>query len=160
MGGRPAKAAAVSDGKIGKAARAQRQDTEARLRGTADKLTPPDWLSEDQKSIFQYVVDELEPSAILGNLDVFVLAQLAVAVDRITAIEKQINDDPINLYDKGLMTANRKYTEDLRGCCRELSLSPQARAKIGGLALAKREKEEDPVLTVLKGGKKGKTSSA
>ena len=62
------------------------------------------------------------------------------------------------LYDRELMAAKTKYADDLKTGLRELSLSPQARAKLGGMAAAQKQKEADPVLTLLQG--KGKVSSA
>ena len=49
------------------------------------------------------------------------------------------------------MSSKDKYTKDFFRCCNELSLSPQARAKIGSLALQAKEKEEDPLIKALKG---------
>lgn len=158
MGGRPAKAAAVSSGKIGKNQKATRLEAEAALRGASDRLEPPDWLNDRQREVFHYVIEEMRAGGLLGNADVFVLTQFAVAVARLEEIEAAVNDNADLLYDKGLMLAKTKYTDDFKTGLRELSLSPQARAKLGGMTLAQKQKEADPILTLLQG--KGKVSSA
>lgn len=158
MGGRPAKAAAVSSGKIGKNQKAARLEAEAALRGASDRLEPPDWLNDRQRAVFRYVVEEMKAGGVLGNVDVFVLTQFAVAVERLEYIERSVNENAARLLDKDLMAAKTKYTDDFKTGLRELSLSPQARAKLGGMTLAQKQKEADPILTLLQG--KGKVSSA
>lgn len=158
MGGRPAKAAAVSSGKIGKDKKTARMEAETALRGASDRLEPPDWLNTRQQEVFRYVVEEMKAGGVLGNVDVFVLTQFSVAVERLEYIERSVNENSMQLFDKDLMLAKTKYTDDFKTGLRELSLSPQARAKLGGMALAQKQKEADPVLTLLQG--KGKVSSA
>lgn len=127
-----------------------RKKQEEKLKGLADKIKPPKHLNKDQKKIFKYIVDELKASGILSNLDIYVLATCSIAISRLTEIEKQINEDITNLWDKTLMSSKDKYTKDFFRCCNELSLSPQARAKIGSLALQAKEKEEEPLIKALK----------
>lgn len=158
MGGRPAKAAAVSSGKIGKDKKTARMEAETALRGASDRLEPPDWLNTRQQEVFRYVVEEMKAGGVLGNVDVFVLTQFSVAVERLEYIERSVNENSMQLFDKDLMLAKTKYTDDFKTGLRELSLSPQARAKLGGMALAQKQKEADPVLTLLQG--KGKVSNA
>lgn len=127
-----------------------RKNQEEKLKGLADKIKPPKYLNKEQKKIFKYIVDELKASGILSNLDIYVLATCSIAISRLIEIETQINEDIKNLWDKSLMSSKDKYTKDFFRCCNELSLSPQARAKIGSLALQNREKEEDPLIKALK----------
>lgn len=127
-----------------------RKNQEEKLKGLADKIKPPKYLNKEQKKIFKYIVDELKASGILSNLDIYVLATCSIAISRLIEIETQINEDINNLWDKSLMSSKDKYTKDFFRCCNELSLSPQARAKIGSLALQTREKEEDPLIKALK----------
>ena len=129
----------------------ERKKQEEMLKGLADKIKPPLYLNKDQKKIFRYIVDQLKASGILSNLDVYVLSTCSIAISRLVEIEKKINDDISNLWDKDLMSSKDKYTKDFFRCCNELSLSPQARAKIGSLALQAKEKEEDALIKALKG---------
>lgn len=129
----------------------ERKKQEEMLKGLADKIKPPLYLNKDQKKIFRYIVDQLKASGILSNLDIYVLSTCSIAISRLVEIETKINEDINNLWDKDLMSSKDKYTKDFFRCCNELSLSPQARAKIGSLALQSKEKEEDPVVKALKG---------
>lgn len=156
--GRPAKPVNVNAKHLTAEEKKTRGSAESTLRGASDKLEPPGWLNDRQQDIFRYVVSEMEAGGILGNVDVFVLTQFSVAVERLEEIERSVNQDRSTLYDKALMAAKTKYTDDFKTGLRELSLSPQSRAKLGGMALAQKQKEADPVLTLLQG--KGKVSSA
>ena len=129
----------------------KRKEQEERLKGLADKINPPKHLTKNQKKIFKFIVDQLKASGILSNLDIFMLTTCAIAVDRINGIEEMINKKPMLLKDKDLMSSKDKYSKDFFRCSNELSLSPQARAKIAGLKLQAKEKEDDPVIKALKG---------
>lgn len=138
---RPTKAVAMLD-RYGQTKRelAERKANEGILKGSSDKIMPPSYLSKNQKSIFNYIVSELEASGILGNLDVYILTTCTIAIDRLEAIEKAINKDFSLLSDSKFMGSKDKYTKDLYRCCNELSLSPQARAKIANNAMMNKDK--------------------
>lgn len=127
-----------------------RLEQEEKLKGNADKIRPPTYLSKDQKKIFKYIVSQLEASNILSNLDVYILTTASISIDRLVKIEQKINDNLDNLWDKDLMSSKDKYTKDFFRCCNELSLSPQARAKIGSLALQAKKDEVDPLVAALR----------
>lgn len=128
-----------------------RKQAEERLKGSADNLKPPTYLSKTQKKIFKTVVTELETSGILSNLDIYILSSFSIAVDRLQAIETLINRDIQNLYNKDLMASKDKYTKDLFRCCNELSLSPQSRAKLANMNIQSKNNGEDPVIKALRG---------
>ena len=129
----------------------ERKKQEEMLKGLADKIKPPLHLNKEQKKIFKYIVEQLKASGILSNLDIYVLSTCSIAISRLIDIEHKINEDINNLWDKDLMSSKDKYTKDFFRCCNELSLSPQARAKIGSLSLQVKKQEEDPVVKALKG---------
>jgi P27 family predicted phage terminase small subunit len=152
--GRPSKNVGVSSKNLTKEEKQVRKQTEEKLKGGSDKISPPSSLTIKQKKFFKAVVKELKPSGILSNLDVYVLAAFAVAKDRLDHIEKLINENEKLLLDKNLMSAKDKYSKDFFRCCSELSLSPQSRAKLGTINLQAKQNEEDPLLKLLAGGKK------
>jgi P27 family predicted phage terminase small subunit len=115
------------------------------------KLEASSRLNANQKKIFNYIVAELKPSKILGNLDSYMLEMGAIAIDRLQTIEKEINRDFDNIYNKELMSAKAKYTSDFLKFCQEACLSPQSRAKMGIIASNKKEEDMDPLLKVLRG---------
>lgn len=150
---RPSKNARVISKNLTKEEKQVRTQAEEKLKGAADKISPPSYLTTKQKKIFKNVVKELKASGILGNLDIYVLATFAIAIDRLEHIERMINEDIEHLLDKNLMGAKDKYTKDFFRCCNELSLSPQSRAKLGNINLQAKQQQEDPLLKVLAGGK-------
>lgn len=130
-----------------------RTSAEQLLKGKANNVRPPNYLNEEQKQIFYYIVDELKASGILGNLDIFILSTCSIAINRLQNIEMSINKDFNNIYSKEVMSAKDKYTKDLYRCCNELSLSPQARAKIGNINLLNKQDQGNPIINIINGGK-------
>ena len=130
-----------------------RKEQENRLKGGENRINPPTYLSKEQKKIFRNIVSQLKASGILGNLDVYILAQCSIAIDRLQTIEAEINADPSLLRDTKLISSKEKYAKDFYRCCNELSLSPQARAKMANINLQQKQEQEDPLLKVLRGGK-------
>ncbi len=145
--GRPAMSAKTTSKHLTKAETEAKSSTEEKLRGKADKLRPPKYLTTAQKKIFKFIVRELEGSEILGNLDVYVLTECSIALDRMQEIESRINEEFDQITSAVLMSAKDKYTKSFFRCCNELCLSPQSRAKMGNLNL--QAKEENPLLKVL-----------
>lgn len=128
--GRPAKSMAVSDGKISLEEKRERQKIEDSLKGSSDKIKPSTYLSKNQKKIFKNIVKELEKSKILGNLDIYILNQAAISIDRLQILDKKANDDVSLSLDKDFKSAHDMYTKQFFRCCNELCLSPQARARL------------------------------
>lgn len=129
---RPTKAVATLD-KYGQTKQelSKRLENETILKGSSDNIIPPHYLNSNQKYIFNFIVKSLSQSGILGDLDTFILTTCSIAIDRLEKIESAINEDFNLIYDAKIMASKEKYTKDLYRCCNELSLSPQARAKIG-----------------------------
>lgn len=150
---RPSKSVKTMSKNLTKEEKQTRLETEEKLKGGADKITPPTHLTAKQKKIFKYIVEELNASGILGNLDIYILGTCAICIDRLQEIEKKINKNINLIMDKDLMNAKDKYTKDFFRCCNELCLSPQSRAKLGNINLQVKQQQEDPLLQVLAGGK-------
>lgn len=151
---RPSKSVKTMSKNLTKEEIAIRTQTEEKLKGAADEISPPTHLNARQKKIFNYIVKELQASGILGNLDIYILSTCAVAIDRVQQIERIINKDIERLLDRNLLSAKDKYSKEFFRCCNELSLSPQSRAKLGNINFQVRVEEDDPLLKVLSGGKK------
>ena len=141
MGGRPAKSVKVKTGAIASNDAAVRTSVEDKLRGEAVKPEPPAGLTAGQAEIFRFIV--------LGRMDVFALESTAVAVDRLRTINGMIDEDPGLLLNSALQSSRAKYQSDLWRGCSELCLSPQARAKLGGLAAQKAKESRDPLVEAL-----------
>lgn len=115
-----------------------------------DRPKPSNRLNSNQKKIFNFIADGLADTKIIGHLDPFSLETLCIAIDRLQVIEKEINRDFSNIYNKELMSAKSKYTADLLKFGQEFCLTPQARAKMGIISLNKALEDSDPLLKVLK----------
>jgi P27 family predicted phage terminase small subunit len=149
--GRPSKSVKTMSKNLTKEEIRIRTESEEKLKGSSNNISPPSHLNARQKKIFNYIVQELKASAILGNLDIYILGSCAIAIDRLQQIEKMINKDIEKLLDKSLMSAKEKYSKEFFRCCNELSLSPQSRAKLGNINLEAKKKEDDPLLQALAG---------
>lgn len=146
---RPSKSAKVlSECSQTKAEIAERTEAENKLKGDG-KPVPPEHLNKEQKRIFRKIVKLLNASDILSELDSDVLGICAIAIDRLAEIESRMNNEPELIGDTKLMSAKEKYSKDFFRCCNELCLSPQSRAKMANMSLAK--KEPDPLLKILAG---------
>lgn len=125
---RPAKAVDLTSSNLTKEERESRQRMEKILRGDADKIKPPRELTPPQKKIFKNIVNELPP--ILGNIDVYILTRTAVTLDYLNTLEKDIRENPEKLYNAAIMQNRDRLNKEFCRFCNELSLSPQARAKL------------------------------
>lgn len=147
--GRPSKSAKVLTEKSQtKAEITERTEAENKLKGYGSPA-PPSHLNKEQKSIFRRIVKLLKASDILSELDSDVLGICAIAIERLAEIESRINNDPELIADAKLMSAKEKYSKEFFRCCNELCLSPQSRAKMANMSLAK--KEPDPLMKILAG---------
>lgn len=146
---RPAKAVNVQVRNMTNAEKSAREFVESALKGEAQDLAPPGYLTEEQKEVYCRLTDKLSESGILGDLDIYILATCAIAIDRLAYIERRINEDQTLLCDSSFMASKDKYTKDLYRCCNELCLSPQSRAKIGSLAAQAAKQKEDPLLKLV-----------
>lgn len=146
--GRPSMNVSVMSKHLTKEEKMRRIERENVSKGDRDKIFPLPYLSDKQVEIFNYIVDELEESEILGNLDVFILSTCAISIDRLQEIESKINEKFSIISNNTIMAAKDKYSKDFYRCCNELSLSPQSRAKLANMNQNK--KDDDPLLNALK----------
>lgn len=128
--GRPAKSISTKTGKIGKEETEKREEIENNLKGNDDKLKPSKILNDRQIEIFEYILNELKQSKILGNLDVYVLNQTAICIEKLEKIDTMMNKGFDFYQDKDLRSAKDMFMKQFFRCCNELCLSPQARAKL------------------------------
>ena len=128
----------------------ERIENEEKLKGKADKISPPDYLNENQKELFNYIKNELEESNLLSNLDIYILSTCVIAIDRLQNLECMLNKNNKLMFRSEFMSAKDKYTKDLYRCCNELSLSPQSRAKLANINIQSQENKQDPLLSALR----------
>ena len=130
--GRPAKSVNQKAGAMTAEEIKIREESEKKLKGGSKALAPPSYLTKSQKDIFKYIVANLKDAEILGNLDQYILQYTAVTIDKMIEIDTELNQmgmtDPMNV--SRMITARSNLSRDFFRCLNELSLSPQARAKI------------------------------
>jgi P27 family predicted phage terminase small subunit len=147
---RPAKVISAKTSNDIKAEKEMRQKTENKLKGKGVRITPPSYLSPNQKKLFKTIVKNLTEAGILGVLDIYVLSTAAITIDRLMTMEKQINEDEELLLDSKFMSSKDKYMKDFFRICNELCLSPQARAKISIATVnGVKEGKKNPILDAL-----------
>lgn len=143
---RPAKSISTSSQKISKEERHQREENEKKLKGDNSKIKPFKYLNKRQKQIFKFLMNNLNQE-ILGNLDIYVLNQTAITIERLETLEKMTNEEGIDvLLNKNFKAMRDMYSKDFFRYCNELSLSPQARAK---LSIATPPPEKKTLLDIL-----------
>lgn len=130
---------------------AVRQGVETRLQGDTSVVCP-DYLTNEQRMVFESVVKHYIEAGILSSVDSMALSVFCVAINRLFEIEAQINKGERDPFDSKVVAARSKYEATVRWGCAEFCLSPQARAKIGSLFAAKTKDIEDPLLEALKDG--------
>lgn len=154
---RPAKSIGVISKNLTKEEIKYREESEEMLKGNKDKLKPLKHLNKRQKQIFKFIIENLEESKILGNLDTFVLNQTAISIERLETLEKQANEDSEILLTGAFKSARDMYSKDFFKCCNELCLSPQSRAKLS-IANINKQPEKKTLKDIL-GDEEDETSS-
>lgn len=146
---RPAKSISTAVGARTKAEKDGRKAAENKLKGVKTP-EPPEYLNEKQREVFNFIVDGLKEAQILGKLDTYVLAMTATAIERLEYLDTELMK-PENVGNTKLMQAREKYSRDFFRGCNELSLSPQARAKlsIANVNAMMEAKKKNPLLEAL-----------
>ena len=85
----------------------------------------------------------------VGNVDIFILCEFAIATERLEVIETLINNNPENLNNKALLTAKNTYTKSFFKCISELSLSPGSRSKLANINAKVESDKDDPLLALI-----------
>ena len=85
-------------------------------------------------------------------LDTEVMINASVIIDRLHKIDETIdrNQDAM-LFDKEMSMLRDRYFKQFLGICKELCLSPAARAKLGSLVLDNHNKKKDELMNALVG---------
>jgi P27 family predicted phage terminase small subunit len=65
-----------------------------------DDLNPPEWLDEEGKKLFRYIVDQYEASEMLTNLDVLALATYCDLHSRRLQLLKEVREKGTTLKNK------------------------------------------------------------
>ena len=131
---------------------------EKRIRGQVESIGAelparvPSCLTDDQKKIYKTIYKNLKDTGILKVLDTEVMINASVIIDRLHKIDERIDREPsLYLTDKDMSMLRARYFQQFLGICKELCLSPAARAKLGSLVLDNHNKKKDELMNALVG---------
>lgn len=160
---RPRKPASLKQGHSeSKAQLQERAEVEEQLTGNNDLINNvPEYLDELAQEYYKFLVNELEISNILCNLDIPLLEQTADCLSKMRQADEIINKEGIIIYqidrygneqikEHPAVNTKQKYLNQFRALSTQLGLSPASRAQLAGLKIEKKEQEEDPLLKILK----------
>ena len=161
-GGRPAMASSVRKGKdMNKSELKVREEAEKRLMGDIDLVkTPPSNLDELAQAYYSYMVENLETSNLLSNLDIPLLSETAFTLARLEEtkatllevgtlayeVDKQGNE---KVKKHPIVDVYNTLLNQFKTLGGQLCMSPSARTQMASLQLQAKEDEEDPVLKAL-----------
>lgn len=145
---RPSKSVSVISKNLTKEERKAREEAENKIKGSDDAIKPLPHLNNRQKQIFEFIVEELKEANILGNLDIYILNQTAISIERLETLERKANEDDEFLFSSSYKSIHDMYSKDFFRCCNELCLSPQSRAKIS-IASIPKEKEKKTIADLI-----------
>lgn len=135
--------------KMNPADRKIRQNVENAFAVTGATFVAPDWLNDEQKMIFNDLVEKLSLTKLLTTLDQTTFEQAAIIIERLNTVDKMLND-PKNTFNINATSIRQKYFQQYLKICGELALSPAARAKLGTLS-ANNKATVDPLMAALGG---------
>lgn len=160
--GRPRKPANLKEGKSEtKAHLEERNQIEQELKGSDDKVYDiPEQLDDLAQEYYLFLIEELEASNILSNLDIPLLTQTADTLSKMQKADQVINKEGIiyEVFDKFGNTIPKehpavgikhKYLNQFRALSTQLGLSPSARASLSEMKMQAKAEEEDPVAKLL-----------
>lgn len=135
-----------------KAEKAIRQSVEDTLKGEELDTRPPQYLNKEQKKIYKWLVEKLRVSNVLSILDKHTVSQASIIMERLNAIDAQINTLMASgQFDKDLEVIRKGYFSQYLQICKELCLSPASRGKMGALALSAQRDKGDDLMKALSG---------
>lgn len=146
-----AKSAKTTKKHLTKAEKEARLAVENAFADDAD-VCPPSYLNKEQVEVFEFISGVLKRANVLSSLDAQTITQASVVIDMLNSANVQVANDPELAIDSAFTQNMERLTRTYLKLCAELGLSPTARAKMGSLIANKAKEDEDPLLSILKGG--------
>ena len=141
----------------------RREEIERQLMGNSDDVKSiPEYLSDEEKIYYTWLVNEIEISGILTNLDKPLIEQTANCLHVMRQCDDHIRTNGIlvpkidrfgNMAEKEnpCIKVKLNYQTKYAALCNQLGLSPAARSALAGKQMEAKQTEEDPLLKVLRG---------
>lgn len=135
-----------------KAEKAIRQGVEDTLKGEELDSRPPQYLTKEQKKIYKWLVEKLKVTNVLSILDKHTVSQASIIMERLNAVDAQINTlIASGQFDKDLEAIRKSYFSQYLQVCKELCLSPASRGRMGALACNAKKDQKDDLIKALNG---------
>lgn len=162
--GKQRKPAGLKQGKSeNKAQLAAREEMEKQLMGNSDDVNVvPEYLTDEEKIYYGWLVKEIEICGLISNLDKPLLEQTANCLWVMHKCDEHIRQNGI-LVSKpdrfGLVEEKENpsikiklnYQSKYQTLCNSLGLSPAARAGLASKKIEAKQNEDDPLLKILRG---------
>ena len=119
------------------------------IKAPCDKITPPSFLSKDQKKKFVLIADQLQEIGIMSNLDCDILSKFVVASDMYEYLTERLFDEETrsDIFElEKVVNLQDKYYKQCLSISKELGLTISSRCK---LVMPKKEEKENPLIKVL-----------
>lgn len=135
--------------------------SEDELKGKSEKVTDvPEHLSDLAKEYYSFIVNEMEVSGVLSNLDIPIVEQISETLATIRECDKDIQKDGHWYFEpdrNGREIKKKNVAVDIKDkalnqfkqMAVQLGMTPSSRTSLAALNVEKKEKEEDPLLKVL-----------
>ncbi|AHG23919.1 terminase small subunit [Staphylococcus phage vB_SepS_SEP9] len=139
----------------------QMKKSEDELKGKSEKVSDiPEYLSDLAKEYYSFIVNEMEVSGVLSNLDIPVVVQISETLAIIRKCDADIQSDGLWYYEpdrNGRNIKKKNPSVDIRDkalnqfkqLAVQLGMTPSSRSSLAAANIEKQEKEEDPLLKVL-----------
>ena len=139
----------------------QRAAVERDMKGNTDKLhNIPESLDETGRKYYLFIIDELEISGVLANLDIPIITQAADALSKMDQLDDILKTAPLiyTKFDKmgneiptehPAIGAKMKYMSQFRALSTQLGLSPSSRAQLATMKMEEDADKDDPLLKAL-----------
>ena len=133
-----------------------REEAEARLKvdDTEVYKCPETLTTDEEKALYDTLVNNFKASGILCDLDIYLLEQTVISIIGMRDCQYAIRKEGVITNDgkkNPAITAYKDFNGIFNNCCNQLGLSPQSRAKLGNINLDAIKVEQDPVNKALKG---------
>lgn len=161
--GRPKKPASLQTGNnMSKAEKDRLAKAEQEIKGNDDMIYDvPNHLDDRAKKYYKFIIDQLNATNLLSNLDKPLVEQVADSLSKIRQCDEIINRDGVLIdeEDRSGKIAQRehptiatkmKYLDRFRNLSTQLGMSPSSRAALAALNIEKIEEDEDMLINLLK----------
>lgn len=162
MGGRPKKPASSRVGNWGnKEEKEKAIQAEQEIKGNDDKIfIVPEKLDEIGKEYYKFLVDELQETGVLSNLDIPLLTQTADCLSKMQQADEILKQSGLMITEMDrygnekyrehpMVKTKQNYLSQFRALATQLGMSPSSRAQLAELKLNRQQDAQDPVLQAL-----------